>query len=135
MSECVYPCGWKKLKSILIKESSFFAIETLDDSVSDGVRKCGISMGNRARDLADYAEKQQQRITDLEQQLKPAKPKLYRHIKTGGIYEFIADAEMESNLEDVVVYQSVEHKTVWVRPSSEFYDGRFEEYANNLEGK
>lgn len=73
------------------------------------------------------------RIKELEQQLKNGKPKLYRHLKTGGIYEFITDAEMESNLEDVVVYRSVEHKSVWVRPSSEFYDGRFEQYASQLE--
>tara|TARA_R110000787_G_scaffold194120_1_gene305672 strand:- start:4314 stop:4640 length:327 start_codon:yes stop_codon:yes gene_type:complete len=108
MSECIYPCGWKKLKSILIKESSFFAIETLDDSVSDGVRKCGISLGNRARDLADYAETQQQRIKELEQQLKTARKEAF----IAGVIKGNPSAEGRSTVDEAA-----------------------EEYANNLEGE
>jgi hypothetical protein len=118
MSECIYPCGWKKLKSILIKESSFFAIETLDDSVSDGVRKCGISLGNRARDLADYAETQQQRIKDLEQQLKAAKA------------EFVTQVlDKPAKVGAGTFGVGIKWSTVISAAQRQY------EYANNLEGK
>lgn len=47
---------------------------------------------------------------------------IYRHIKTGGLYVVIADAEMEANGDFAVVYRSLDDGRIWVRPSSEFYD-------------
>lgn len=53
---------------------------------------------------------------------------IWRHKKTGGFYELIADAEHSEDLSLMVVYRSVTTGRVWVRPASEFYDGRFEQY-------
>lgn len=51
----------------------------------------------------------------------------WRHIKSGGMYRVLtADAKLEWNLVRAVVYQSLADHSIWVRPHSEFMDGRFE---------
>lgn len=57
----------------------------------------------------------------------------YQHVKTGGIYTVISTATMEATGELVVVYRRSEKRGdnnpashgTWVRPMSEFADGRF----------
>jgi len=51
---------------------------------------------------------------------------LYRHKKTGGIYEVICNATRESDGVLLVVYKNTKTGDRWVRPSAEFCDGRFE---------
>ncbi len=51
---------------------------------------------------------------------------LYRHKKTGGIYEVICNATRESDGALMVVYRNTETGDRWVRPADEFGDGRFE---------
>lgn len=53
--------------------------------------------------------------------------KRYRHLKTGGLYEIVGAGQIEKTLEDVIIYQNVETGRMWVRPTKEFFDGRFEE--------
>lgn len=50
---------------------------------------------------------------------------LWRHVKTGGHYREIARGRIESTLEPVVIYRSLITGKVWVRPETEFDDGRF----------
>lgn len=50
---------------------------------------------------------------------------LWRHQKTGGVYERLMSAVNEADKAVLVVYRSVETGVRWVRPSKEFYDGRF----------
>lgn len=56
---------------------------------------------------------------------------LYKHVKRGTIYRVLnfATLQVEGPLDEsiVVVYQDVDSLRVWVRPQSEFFDGRFEE--------
>lgn len=56
--------------------------------------------------------------------------KRYMHKKTGGLYRVMDEkARIESEGMDgelQVVYRHAETGSVWVRPSSEFFDGRFE---------
>jgi hypothetical protein len=52
-------------------------------------------------------------------------PELYRHNKTGGIYEIIFQAIIEKTLEPVIVYRNIATGINWVRPVYEFHDGRF----------
>lgn len=47
---------------------------------------------------------------------------VYVHLKTGGLYVVLSDAELEADLSRVVVYKSLKDGRVWVRPASEFYD-------------
>jgi len=54
--------------------------------------------------------------------------KLFRHKKTGGIYEIIAEGHIEATLEKAVVYKSQSDGEIWIRPKAEFFDGRFEKY-------
>jgi hypothetical protein len=49
-----------------------------------------------------------------------------RHIKTGGFYKVVLLANLESNLEPVYVYESMQSHDFWVRPQAEMEDGRFE---------
>ena len=49
----------------------------------------------------------------------------HRHVKTGGLYRVLHRAEIEADLSPCVVYQNVESGRTWVRPASEFDDGRF----------
>ena len=50
----------------------------------------------------------------------------YRHKKSGGIYRLVARGFLEMDLTPVTVYVSAHDGTVWVRPTAEFDDGRFE---------
>ena len=53
---------------------------------------------------------------------------LVLHIKTGNIYIYLGDALLESTKEPYARYQRcVSHgdRPVWIRPKSEFIDGRF----------
>ena len=46
----------------------------------------------------------------------------FRHYKTGGTYEVITEAILESNPAVlVVVYRNIESGKVWCRPRDEFY--------------
>lgn len=52
----------------------------------------------------------------------------WRHVKTGGLYELREEdcpACREADLEPVTIYRSLTDGRIWVRPSIEFYDGRF----------
>ena len=59
--------------------------------------------------------------------VKPAaaKRELWRHVKTGGVYEFVCLARRESDGVLLVVYRGVAAGDTWARPSLEFMDGRF----------
>ena len=49
-----------------------------------------------------------------------------KHIKTGGLYFIICYGLQESDKTPVVVYKSLDNEQIWVRPTEEFEDGRFE---------
>ncbi len=55
----------------------------------------------------------------------------WRHVKTGKLYKIVGFVTNEADLRTMVVYRSASHPTsftvepVWVRPLSEFMDGRF----------
>ncbi|MCA1324020.1 DUF1653 domain-containing protein [Herbaspirillum sp. alder98] len=44
----------------------------------------------------------------------------YRHYK-GGIYEFVGDATLESDLTPMVVYRAA-NGTLWIRPTEVFHE-------------
>ena len=53
--------------------------------------------------------------------------KVYRHRK-GGLYIIVNDdVTLESTLERHVLYREYSGEKIWVRPYSEFFDGRFTE--------
>jgi hypothetical protein len=47
------------------------------------------------------------------------------HVKTGGLYQIVCLATIESTLEDAYVYQALSNMTFWIRPKAEMLDGRF----------
>lgn len=49
----------------------------------------------------------------------------HRHLKTGGLYTLLFVGVLEKTLEKVAIYQD-RKGVIWVRPTSEFFDGRFE---------
>lgn len=51
---------------------------------------------------------------------------LFRHKKTKGIYQIQMLVTNETDLSVSVVYSNYESGTIWVRPASEFFDGRYE---------
>lgn len=51
---------------------------------------------------------------------------IYRHAKTGGHYKIVARGTIEATMTPCIVYQSLQDARVWVRPESEFMDGRFQ---------
>ncbi|MFT8445091.1 MAG: DUF1653 domain-containing protein [Acetobacter orientalis] len=59
--------------------------------------------------------------------------KLYRHKKRGTTYMTMGTATLQiegpHDMTKCVVYMDTRSGSVWVRPETEFYDGRFEEVA------
>lgn len=51
--------------------------------------------------------------------------KYWRHVKTGGVYLEIGRAVIEAGCVQAVIYRGM-CGTFWVRPESEFMDGRFQ---------
>lgn len=51
----------------------------------------------------------------------------WRHIKhaNAGPYEIVAHGLIEADLTQVIIYRQEHAELVWVRPASEFMDGRF----------
>lgn len=47
--------------------------------------------------------------------------KTYKHYK-GNIYKIIAIGKNSENLEEMIVYQSVKNKDIWIRPLSMWND-------------
>lgn len=57
----------------------------------------------------------------------PSISNLWRHIKTGGVYVVMCPAVIETDAVPAVAYAIANGDgTVWVRPVTEFLDGRFE---------
>ena len=52
--------------------------------------------------------------------------KLYLH-NNGNLYEILSIGLLEISLESMVTYKDVETGIIWVRPTKEFFDGRFKE--------
>lgn len=52
-------------------------------------------------------------------------PARYKHKVSGNEYEFVTLAHLEADRTRVVVYVSTRGGKLWVRPESEFFDGRF----------
>lgn len=48
-----------------------------------------------------------------------------RHVKTGGCYIVVCEATIEATMTKAIVYRSVKDGETWVRPLTEFCDGRF----------
>jgi hypothetical protein len=57
---------------------------------------------------------------------------LYRHKKTKGLYSVVCIARIEATGEQVTVYKNISSDEIWVRPSSEFNDGRFEKVVGAI---
>ena len=60
--------------------------------------------------------------------MRPEINSIWKHLKTGREYAVIVLAEMESDETEVVVYErhGCYDGHIWVRPLSEFMDGRFQ---------
>ncbi len=64
--------------------------------------------------------------------------RIFRHLKRGSYYRILHEAKMQCNDrnpqsysvvdgEAVIIYQSLEDDSIWVRQRRKFFDGRFEE--------
>ncbi len=62
---------------------------------------------------------------------------LWRHKRSGGVYRVMAYATRESDLVPVIVYEPEPPQggPVWVRPSAEFFDGRFALFTEPAAGR
>jgi len=52
---------------------------------------------------------------------------IWKHVKTERLYRIVAVGKMEADHTPIIVYRdaAIYDGDVWVRPASEFYDGRF----------
>ena len=55
----------------------------------------------------------------------------WRHVKSGGIYEIIGYGKIEADLTPCVIYRAKGNQQLWVRPKTEFFDGRFVAVADD----
>jgi hypothetical protein len=65
---------------------------------------------------------------------------IWRHKKRGSEYKIIGQGKLQVSshvaaIDDewVVIYQNMNDGALWVRPSSEFFDGRFEKVTTSAE--
>lgn len=57
----------------------------------------------------------------------PDTRELWRHKKTGGLYRVLAYGVLEWDMRNAVIYRlDGDVGVIWIRPESEFRDGRFE---------
>lgn len=56
----------------------------------------------------------------------PHEGSIWRHDKTGGHYVVLGGCRLEVDGEPAVLYEPAGGGTRWVRPESEFMDGRFQ---------
>lgn len=54
---------------------------------------------------------------------------IWQHVKTGGLYMVVGACLIESDLTPGTIYRSLFDGATWVRPTSEFEDGRFRNLA------
>jgi len=54
----------------------------------------------------------------------------YIHLKTRDVYNVLCEGVLEKDLTPVVIYYGMDGR-VWVRPSEEFYDGRFDKLGKD----
>jgi hypothetical protein len=70
---------------------------------------------------------------------------LYRHKKTGGVYEVLTqtakiqlsyhpEVEDQFTATDFTVYRNIDHGGIYIRPTKEFWDGRFEKLYSEQTG-
>ena len=65
---------------------------------------------------------------------------IYKHYKSGKLYELIGEGTDSETLEEVVVYRSVIDKHIWVRPKEMFFETldsngeRFHRFEKQKEG-
>lgn len=60
-----------------------------------------------------------------EQAIRKAWQPTHKHIKSGGLYRVIGHGFIEATVEPATIYEAT-NGVVWIRPSKEFNDGRFE---------
>jgi hypothetical protein len=58
----------------------------------------------------------------------------HRHVKLGGLYEKLHEGLLEGTMQPVTIYRD-ESGQVWVRPTADFEDGRFEPYSMPVPGE
>lgn len=50
---------------------------------------------------------------------------IWQHVKSGGLYRIVSQGLIESDLTPATIYESLWDGQIWIRPTSEFEDGRF----------
>lgn len=71
-------------------------------------------------------ESNQKRYAAMDDGQKFYRTQLVRHKKTRGIYTIIGYGKIEKDQTPVAIYEQLYEGSIWVRPISEFEDGRFE---------
>jgi hypothetical protein len=102
----------------------------LDDPTKDGANASRSDGPNPVIGTFDNVEKLIDELRSGRAD-EAAEPDLWKHVKTGRTYRVLMRARMEVDQTDVVVYRQESDADVytWVRPASEFNDGRFERAA------
>lgn len=54
---------------------------------------------------------------------------IWQHAKSGGLYTVVGHCLIEADLTHATIYRSLWDGQVWVRPTTEFEDGRFRNIA------
>lgn len=129
---------WKFIKSQIIR---FTTASTTEPLITINTRSVAykklsgrekLAIANR---LHDFLSGQYISVARHNQILKVAKltgqvlevPKhTHTHVKSWGQYEILMEGTLESSEVTMTIYRSVDTGKIWIRPSNEFNDGRFE---------
>lgn len=78
------------------------------------------------REGAQRLESNKKRYSEIDVGRKFHRTQLVCHKKTGGIYNIIGYGKLEKDATPVAIYEKLYEGHIWVRPTSEFEDGRFQ---------
>lgn len=112
------PAGWARRAAMQVLDALLLA-----DGWDAQIIACASAI-----EAADKAatERERERCATLIDRHENGLAQIWRHKKSGGLYRIMNHVRIEASNAPAVAYMKVGGGPIWVRPQTEFDDGRFE---------
>ena len=92
----------------------------MDKELMEKARNVKAFFDGGAKDVTPVEQAMGEIISALMELVEAKEPEIYQHYK-GGLYEYMATGQLESDGSDVVVYKYIADGQIWVRPEKDFH--------------